>query len=205
MKRIMFFALLLVAIGVVPALAAGNPGMTGLFYIPTADVPAKGITGASVQVAPNRISAGMSHTPMENVEFGVSSRSGGGAHAQFAAFIKGQLLPETSRDPGLAIGLDESSLFLVASKVVAPMFRAHVGYGTERYGGLFGGISYLVNPVVVSEPGSIEMPRITLIAEYDGWRPNAGARFSFAQGIDLDAALLNMSDLMIGVSWNTQF
>lgn len=203
-KKLLFTGLI-VALTAMPSLAGSLMGATGLFNIPTADVLPLGMTGASVYVENDRITGAISHGLMDFLEVGAALRFEGGQAVHAAPFIKGQLFAETARDPGVAAGIEDRSAFVVLSKMLAPRLRGHVGVGTGRFHGLFGGITYVVNPVVVSRPNGFQPPRVMLIGEYDGRYPNLGARLSFAQGLDIDVALARGNDLMIGAAWRTRF
>lgn len=203
-KKILGMALAIVLVWALPSLASTITGPTGLFNIPSADVNAPSVIGASVHVSDNNVVAALNYSLMDFLEIGASSRSGKYG-ARFSAFVKGQIFRETANDPGLAAGFEDDSAFVVFSKTLAPLFRGHLGMGTGRFNGLFGGVSYLVNPVVVTRPSSLQMPRVMLIAEYDGRKPNVGTRLSFAQGLDINVALMNVSDVTIGASWRTRF
>lgn len=204
-KRILSFTLLLVILASVPSLAGTVYGTTGLFHTPNADVLPTGMIGASVHVADNQVIAALNYALMDFLELGVSSRSRGSSNTKFSAFLKAQIFEETSSDPGLAAGIEGGSAFVVLSKTLTPLLRGHMGIGTGRFSRLFGGVSYLVNPVVVSRSTNFQMPRIMVIAEYDGAGANVGTRLSFAQGLDVNIMLQDLDDLMIGAGWRTRF
>lgn len=197
--------LLILAFLTMPSFAGSLSGSTGLFNIPTSDVLSVGMIGASVHVSDSRVTGAVNYALMDFLEVGATVRFSGGNAVRFSPFVKGQIFAETVNDPGLAAGIQDESAYVVLSKTLAPLFRGHVGVGTGRFDGLFGGVSYLVNPVVVSRPSSMQMPRVMLIAEYDGLRPNVGTRLSFAQGLDVNVLMHNIRDLTIGASWRTRF
>lgn len=203
-KRIALI-LLLVTLLPVPALGSGVSGSTGLFHTPTADVMPVGVLGASIHFSENWITAGIGYGLLDVLEIGTAVRLKGGAVAQVHPFIKGQILRETRNEPGVAAGIERNAAYVVLSKSLAPLLRGHAGVGIGERAGLFGGFSYLVNPVVQSRPGSLEAPRILLVGEFGGAGLNAGARLSFAQGLDINVFLRNLSEATLGASWRTRF
>ena len=116
-----------------------------------------------------------------------------------------QLLPETEGAPSLAVGVLDMfndrgydvtkpqevgalSFYAVATRQTgSPDHPAYwtVGYGTGRFNNrLFGGLSYGVSP------------RLKVLAEYDGFAPNAGAAFDLRPGHGWDAVLFGgLADL----------
>lgn len=205
MTKRLFTLLLMVAVLSTPSLAGSIFGTTGLFNTPTADIVSVGMFGASVHVDDNRVTGAFNYGLMDFLEVGAAVRFRDGQATRFSPFVKGQIFAETAYDPGIAAGIEDGSAFVVLSKAFAPLTRAHVGVGTGRFNGLFGGVSYVLNPVVVSRPAGFQPPRIMLIAEYDGRNPNVGTRLSFAQGLDVNVMLQGISDLMIGAAWRTRF
>lgn len=203
-KRIALILLLLMLVPM-PSLAGSVSGTTGLFHTPTSDVLPVGVLGASVHFSENRITAGVGYGLFDFLEVGTAIQLHGGTVARIYPFIKGQIFPETRNDPGLAAGIERDAAYVVLSKSLAPLVRGHAGVGIGKRSGLFGGVSYLVNPVVQSRPGSLQMPRVLLIGEFDGSGLNAGARLSFAQGLDLNVFVRNMNEAVVGAAWRTRF
>jgi hypothetical protein len=164
-----------------------------------------GVLGASIHFSEDWITAGIGYGLLDVLEIGTAVRLKGGAVAQVHPFIKGQILRETRNEPGVAAGIERNAAYVVLSKSLAPLLRGHAGVGIGERAGLFGGFSYLVNPVVQSRPGSLEAPRILLVGEFGGAGLNAGARLSFAQGLDINVFLRNLSEATLGASWRTRF
>lgn len=197
--------LLLVMLVPMPALAGSVSGATGLFYTPTSDVMPVGVLGASVHFSENRLTAGVGYGLLDFLEVGAAVHSKNGTVGKIYPFIKGQIFPETRNDPGMAAGIERDAAYVVLSKTMAPLLRGHVGVGIGHRSGFFGGVSYLVNPVVQSRPDSLQMPRVLLIGEFDGAGLNAGARLSFAQGLDINVFLRDMNETVVGAAWRTRF
>lgn len=201
-RKVILMALMTVMLAVPPAFGSSMSGPTGLLNIPNADVNGLSMVGASVHVVKNEVWASLNYGIFDFLEIGAAVRSSD-HKTRFSGFLKAQIFQETQRDPGMAAGIHDKDAFVVLSKALAPLMRGHIGLSTGS--GVFGGFSYLLNPVVVSRPNSVQMPRVLLLAEYDGHRPNIGTRLSFAQGLDIDVALMNFRDLTIGAAWRSRF
>jgi hypothetical protein len=199
------FSLVLVILFTAAAGAQVPMGASGLFNIPTGDVAAKGVLNAGIKISRNGSGFSISYIPSENVEVGVGTVMVPNHSFRLATYLKAQVLEETQRDPSFAAGIHDGSFYVVFSKNLDTAFRAHLGMGTGALKGLFGGVSYMLNPVVVVKPGDFVMPSITLIGEYDSHSLNAGVRLRFSQGLTADLYLRDLYALEGGLSWKTTF
>lgn len=218
------FALL----GSVSATAQALPGTSGLVSIPTATIAADGDMtlgvnrmaagyheyyrqgrvdeqhGALVQFATVGflpfVEVGLRLTRIEDVP-----RQ---ALGDRMVSVRVRVLKEGEHLPAFALGAHDivgtrifHATYAVASKTVpTPAGQAglHVGYGHDvlglrakgrQFDGLFGGVSLAPRPWV------------TLMAEYDGERPNAGVRLGPLRGVALLAALQNLDGFSGGISY----
>lgn len=175
-----------------------------IWNTPHADVLGRGVMKAGFRLSGGDLAASFGYGVLDSVDVGIVSTQRSG-QAGLLGFLKVQLFPETQRSPGLGVGLTGSTGYAVLSKNIAPRLRLHGGFGSGGQGGPFVGATYLVNPVVVSRPGSLQAPRVTLMAEYDTHKVNAGARLGFAQGLDIDVVMEGLNEFGAGLSWRTQF
>lgn len=189
---------LMVASATSGILAASWYGSTGLFRIPTADV----LHEEALRVG--AYGFGMTHTA--SIGYGVYPdveialvgfyRPN---QARLTGAVKGRIFTETVDRPAVAVGFVDDSFYGVMSKQIAPRLRAHAGLGSKQ--GVFAGLSYLVNPVVVTRPGEFTMPRMTLLAEYDHGEFNVGTQFTFTDHLDAYVTWVDFDRLAIGASW----
>lgn len=122
--------------------------------------------------------------------------------------VRVRVLNEGEHLPAVAVGAHDlvgtrifHATYAVASKTVgtaAGPVGLHAGYGHDvlglraagrQFDGLFGGVSLAPRPW------------LTLMAEYDGERPNAGVRLGPVHGVALLAALQNGDGFSGGVSY----
>lgn len=224
---LLFAAGLLSLLAGTPAAAQALPGTSGLVSIPTALIAADGDVAAGVNVIGAHyheyyddgrfdenaaiaqfVTAGF----LPFVEVGlrltriddVPRQALGDRMVSFRV----RLLKEGRHHPGLAVGVHDivgtrifHAQYAVMSKTVATAAGPaglHLGYGGDvlplraqgrQFDGLFGGVSVA--------------PRrwVTLMAEYDGERPNAGVRLGPVHGVALLAALQNFEGVSGGVSY----
>lgn len=179
--------------------AATISGTTGLINIPSADaLPSQSMEAAAHVFGDEAvISVGFGIVPQ--VELGVSTA---GRHDSLKVTLKGVVTPETREAPGIAVGLDGSSAYLVFSRGLDGA-RGHIGFGNGRFGGLFGGFSVLLNPVTVQRGKT--SPATTLMIEHDGRGVNAGVRIGFTPQLKMDLAFLNMEEAMLGLAYTSRF
>ncbi|MGE5588688.1 MAG: hypothetical protein ACM3ZO_10830 [Clostridia bacterium] len=180
-------------------------GETGLLLAPSADTlgaNAFSITYGHLGVA-DIVSVGVGLTP--NLELGVGS-AGLGHGASVYPLLKLRLVGESRDMPAVAVGLEDQALYVAASKrLSARGARAHVGFGSGRFDGLFAGLDLVLNPVAISGRGASGFPVTTLIGEYVGGGFNVGARFDIARGLALSLGFLELDTFSAGVSFKTKF
>lgn len=216
-RLVVSMALVFALGGAVPALAAGldASGATGLMTIPTADVVGAGRlalgyhTMAVALSDPDgywneiAVTAGLTN----ELELGVSSGFLFGGNPVTSFNAKYRIIPETSHVPALAVGVDNvitghgTFFYLVLSKAIPELTtRLHAGVGN---GGLFFGLSKVLNPVSVRGKGA-SFPETTLMAEWNAG-VNLGVRFQPIAHLLLDAAVLNLRTPMFGIQYAVQF
>jgi hypothetical protein len=180
-------------------------GETGLLLAPSADTlgaNAFAITYGRLGLA-DVVSVGVGLTP--NFELGVGS-AGSGHGASVYPLLKLRLVGESSDMPAVAVGLEDEALYVAASKrLSARGARAHVGFGSGRFDGLFAGVDLVLNPVAISSGRSSGFPVTTVIGEYVGGSFNVGARFEVAKGLALSLGLLDLDTFSAGVSFKMKF
>ncbi|HOB88578.1 MAG: YjbH domain-containing protein [Bacillota bacterium] len=189
-----------------PAFAApSQSGKSGLLLAPSADTLGQG----SLAIGYSRlgltdcvyINAGV----IPNLEVGLGSR-GFGFGAEVYPMLKFRLMGETADLPAVAVGLEGQALYLAASKrLLSSGPRAHLGFGTGKFSGVFIGLDHVLNPVTISSGSGIPVPVTTLMGEYVGGSFNIGARFEFPKGLSFSIGLLDTSRLSAGVSFTTSF
>jgi hypothetical protein len=117
---------------------------------------------------------------------------------EFSVRFKYQFIPETQKNFGLALGIqdigkDRFSPYVVFGHVLAPHhLRWNFGLGGGELGGLFFGISKVFNPD--------EFPQVTLVGEYDAYSLNLGAKILLKKGILLNVAVIDMQDFLVGLT-----
>lgn len=189
-----------------PAFAAtSQSGKSGLLLAPSADTLGQG----SFVVGYGRlgltdcvyISAGI----IPNLEVGLGSKGIGGGAALYP-MLKFRLLGEAVDLPAVALGLEGQGLYVAASKrLMASGPRAHLGFGTGMFNGIFVGVDHVLNPVTISSGSGFQPPITTVMGEYVGGAFNIGARFDFTKGLSFSIGLLDTSRLSAGVSFTTKF
>ncbi len=182
-------------------------GETGLLLAPSADTLGANtlaITYGHLELV-NIVSVGVGLTP--NLEIGVGSAGfGHGEGASAYPLLKLRLMGESRDMPAVAVGLEDKALYVAASKRLSSRgARAHVGFGSGRFDGLFAGVDLVLNPVAISGGGASGLPVTTLIGEYVGGDFNVGARFDVARGLAVNLGLLDLDTLSAGVSFKMRF
>jgi hypothetical protein len=209
-----------------PASAQALPGTSGLVSIPTAEITADGDMAAGVNViAPHHheyyggtYDANAAQVQFVTVGFlpfvevglrltrivdgppqGIGDRM---------VSVRVRVLREGEYLPAVAIGAHDivgtrlyHATYIVASRsaaTAAGRAGVTVGYGRDvlglrakgrQFDGVFGGVSLAPRPWV------------TLLAEHDGDRPNAGVRLGPVHGVALLAALQNLDGFSAGLSY----
>lgn len=197
---LMFLLLVPLSAGVLPVEAATITGSTGLIRIPNADTLKPQSLEACAHVFADQSVLSLSFGLVPQVELAVNT---GGRHNTIDVTLKGAVTPETKEAPGIAVGLDNGSAYLVFSRSFSGA-RGHVGFGNGRFNGLFMGLSLLLNPVSVTQKGKAS-PATTLMVEHDGSGVNAGARIAFTPEFKVDVAILDMEAAMLGLSYTARF
>ncbi|MDI7247459.1 MAG: YjbH domain-containing protein [Bacillota bacterium] len=181
-------------------------GETGLLLAPSADTlgtNSLAITYGHLRLV-NIVSVGVGLTP--NFEIGVGSAGFGEGSGSAYPLLKLRLVGESRDMPAVAVGLEDKALYVAASKrLSARGARAHVGFGSGRFDGLFAGVDLVLNPVSISNGGASGFPVTTLMGEYVGGGFNVGARFDIARGLAVNLGLLDMDSLSAGVSFKMKF
>lgn len=206
--------------------AQSLPGTSGLVSIPTAAITADGDMAAGVNVIAPHYHEYYGSTFEENaaqvrfatigflpfVEVGLRLTHMNGGVPQGIGdrmvSVRVRLLKEGARLPAVAVGAHDivgtrlfHATYVVATKRIGTRAGAAgvtVGYGHDvlglrakgrQFDGVFGGVSLAPHRWV------------TLLAEYDGERPNAGVRLGPVHGVALLAALQNGDGFSGGVSY----
>ncbi|MBO8142163.1 MAG: hypothetical protein H0Z37_08305 [Firmicutes bacterium] len=186
-----------------PAAAAALSGATGLLQIPTADVLPDGQWRLAAGAAPDGLMPAVAYGPYPGFEIGVTAAGDNGL--RLAA--KYALVSESASSPGLAIGMDGKTVYAVASRRVgSPGVRAHVGVAAGDEASLIAGVEARLRSVVVASADTpFGPPAVSLMADYDGRRAAAGARFDFAGGLELWAGYRQGDGVIASVSYQTGF
>ncbi|NLB74530.1 MAG: YjbH domain-containing protein [Firmicutes bacterium] len=196
---------LLVSVSQLTFAATSQSGKTGLLLAPSADTLGQG----SFVIGYSRlgltdcvyINAGV----IPNLEVGLGSRSTRNG-ATIYPMLKFRLLGEAVDLPAVALGLEGQALYVAASKRLMPSGpRAHLGFGTGRFNGIFVAVDHVLNPVTISSGSEFRAPLTTVMGEYVGGEFNIGARFDFSKGLSISIGLLDTSRLSAGVSFTTSF
>lgn len=184
-------------------------GPKGLLTIPTAAVARPGFYSLGASYTEKSIYANLKATFINNVELGIA----GAINRPLYGFFKWCLVEETSELPAVAVGATGSAFYGVVSKNLTNKgLKGHLGFGTGRYGGIFGGISLILNPVTVSPAGTI-LPVVTIIGEFKDNSNlneipavfNIGSRLQFKHNLSVDIGLLNFNALSISACFTTKF
>jgi hypothetical protein len=209
-----------------PVGAQALPGTSGLVTVPTAAItPDRDMSVGLNLIAPRYHEhygaefeqstavvrfATIGFLPFAEVGLRLTHMTGGVPQAigDRMVSVRVRLLKEGHYVPALAVGAHDivgtrlyHATYAVASKNVrTPVGTAglHLGYGRDvlglwakgrQFDGVFGGVSVAPHRWV------------TLMAEYDGRRPNAGVRLGPVHGVGILAALQNLDGLSGGVSY----
>lgn len=196
---------LLVSVSQVSFAATSQSGKTGLILAPSADTLGQGsfVIGYTRLGLSDCVYMGAGIIP--NLEIGLGSKGFKGG-ATVYPMAKLRLLGEARDVPAVSIGLEGQALYVAASKRLTTSGpRAHVGFGTGRFNGIFVGVDHVLNPVTISSGAGPKAPITTLIGEYVGGEFNIGARFDFTKGLSLSVGLLDTSHLSAGISFTAKF
>ena len=117
---------------------------------------------------------------------------------QFSARFKYQLIAETGKNFGLALGIQDIgrkqfSPYVVLGHVLPPYdLRWSFGLGGGQLGGIFFGLSKTFNPP--------EFSPVTLTGEYDAYGLNLGAKIQLNKGLLLDVGVLDLETFVVGLT-----
>lgn len=196
---------LLVSVSQISFAATSQLGETGLLMAPSADTLGQGsfVIGYSRLGLTDCVYVGAGIIP--NLEVGLGSK-GFRDGATVYPMLKLRLLGEAQDVPAVAVGLEGQALYVAASKrLMSSGPRAHVGFGTGRFNGIFVGVDHILNPVTISSGTGFQAPITTVMGEYVGGKFNIGARFDFSKGLSFSIGLLDTSHVSAGVSFTTKF
>lgn len=179
-------------------LAATWYGATGLFRVPTADILHEGTVRIGGHSMSGASAASIGYGMFEGIEIAVVQLNGAG-ESRLTGALKGRVFTETESRPAVATGFVDGSVYGVMSKQLVPRMRAHLGAGTTQ--GVFAGVSYMVNPVVVTRPGQLVVPRITLLAEYERDAIHLGTHLTFTDQLEGYLTWVDFDRVAVGASW----
>lgn len=171
-------------------------GVTGLINIPTTAALSSGLMEASIHTSGGEAIASITIAVAPQVEVGVYTTN---RYGPLNITVKGVVVQQDEDMPGIAVGLDGTSTYIVMSRNLQTA-HGYLGVG-GRYGGIFGGLTMELQ----RSEKQAQYPVTTLIMEHDGRSVNFGIRASFPKGIYLDVALINIENLMLGITLQTGF
>lgn len=193
------------AVGIAGA-AQTIQGSTGLINIPSADVVKEGELSAAFHSLPGGGVVALTYGVVGPLEVGVATLNRGGAAGRFMPVLKFQLMPERKGQPAVAVGLEDRAYYVVMSeRLGSGRMRGHLGFGSDRFHGLFLGVSAFLNPVSIRNTGGSAAGGTLLMAEYDGRGVNVGARIGLTQELTLDVSMLNLQTASVGIGFRTDF
>jgi hypothetical protein len=202
------FCLILVA-----APAGAGPsfqGYSGLINIPTADSLDAGeynFAGFLVEGDKNAAVGAANAGLLAGLEMGVTYEKKEGERGETLINGKYNFMSEGLVLPEMAVGvadisdqLDMSPYFVMSKSITGPLNvlhkeiinpRLHLGVGSGRFDGVFGGVSVGLGKIA------------SLMAEYDSKKMNAGLRFTVSPSVQLHIAGMNdFKDFAVGLSYN---
>ena len=129
-----------------------------------------------------------------------SSRAGFLARVLFAR--------ETSNSPAVAAGIRGRDLYATASKSLGYGVSGHIGFGNDRFGGLYVGLNKVINPVSIeiteegeNKTGTSTLPTTNLMVEYINQEINFGARVNLKNTLYLDLGILDLDQFKVGLNY----
>ncbi|MEC9488108.1 MAG: hypothetical protein UMV23_01325 [Halanaerobium sp.] len=192
--------LLLLIPGYVQAAEREGDGLTGLIYSPTVETVGFGILNLGFANRPASGLISVNYGLFPDVELGFALNL---VEIRPEFFAKLALLHEEDGDLGLALGMTGDDLFLVARKRLTKAgINAHLGLGQGRYGGVFAGLDWLLEPSIAAGESNLELPSLQLMAEYINHNVNLGSRMNFSSGFYFDMGYLAGSDIYFGLGYN---
>jgi hypothetical protein len=202
----LFFALAGVAAWAAPSFQ----GYSGLVNIPTADSLDAGeynVAGFLAEGDKNSALGAANVGLLAGLEMGAAYEKKEGEPGKTLINGKFNFMSEGIVRPELAVGvadisdrLDLSPYFVMSKSLTGPLNvlhkeiinpRLHLGVGSGRFDGVFGGVSVGIGKIA------------SLMAEYDSKQMNAGLRFAVSPGLQLHAAGLDdFKHFAVGLSYN---
>lgn len=201
MRRLTTLALAILMILTVgqAALGFGRFGATDLMYVPTSGTLADGAFGLWGNFAGGTSMVGMDLGLATNLELGVTAWIGDG---WTEASLRGKfhLLSEKSDGFGLAVGIQDMGLgyvspYVVAGKTLGTGLQGYLGVG----GGAIDGVFFGLNKNLGSMRGA------SLFLEYDSHNLNVGGRFKIANNLGLDIGIVDLDNVVVGISFVNRF
>ncbi len=203
MKKMLILGSLLLMVSSVCFAAPTLNGPTGLIEVPSSD----SLQGGEFDLALHHVydtnvltfSLGLT----DSLEAGVSAWKIDEHDTRTGGFFKYTLIPESSRQIGLAIGGEAysnyNSLFVVGSKYLSELgARSHFGFDTSGDGVFFAGLSKNLN----TKSG---YPKTIAMAELYGGDFNVGLRILLTNDVNLDLSLIDLDEAMIGLGFHSSF
>lgn len=182
--------------------AAGTTvkGPSGLLTLPTADSLAAGELSVAYHLDDGKGVGSVVYGLTPSIEAGLLT---GPRDSQVGIHAKAVLSQEDTNLPGVAVGLCDDSLYMVASKRLASAsVRGHVGVGTGEYDGIFLGVSKMLNSVTVdSGLKTSGMPATLLAVEYVKGGFNIGADVLLSPQVRVKVAAEDLKHVILGVNF----
>lgn len=184
---LVFFGLTLTA-----AAAPSMTGSTGMIRIPTADSLRLGQFSAGYYGWENQSVAVAGFGLPRGIELSAAAPWQSGRSQDWTVNAKFNLNQEALLYPAVSLGIEDiegkgrRSVYGVISKTLPFGFRIHIGTGTGRFDGMFGGLEKVLNPTPIRQK-QVGFPVTSLLIEMDGYKMNYGLRFRLAKGLRLDA------------------
>lgn len=200
MPKTSYTTLLLLVVLVTLAIPASA---AKILTVPTADVPSNALEldflyhrGAS--------SLGAQFGFYPGLSAGLRQEFGHDTNHLYATF-KAAISEETQSRPGFALGgelsLKQQHLYAVLSKQLGmPGLRGHLALGLGRYSRGMAGVSFMLNPVKVSN-----VPTTSLFVEYDGHGLNGGLIAQFSPELKANIGLSMDHGMSFGLNYKAVF
>ncbi|MCK4260065.1 MAG: YjbH domain-containing protein [Halanaerobiales bacterium] len=207
MKKMTFIiTVLLVVILAVPVFANSQLGMKGLINMPVADTQTKGKLSLGLQMIGDAGYVSANYGIGQNLEGFVGFNSDSG---DITGGIKVRIIRETRYQPALTVGLMNTNIFVVASKIMdyKTNIRGHLGFGTgDQLDGIYLGFNKLYNPITISSSNSrFKLPVTDFKLEYFAEKINIGADFYLNDSFKLNVGISNLKNVMYGIEYSSLF
>ena len=192
----------------------------GFFLLPAGAVAAPALNGSS----------GLLSSPSADVlaegDFSLGAWQGRGWQRQSAAFglgggleiaygrktekellfeqnsLKISLRNEGLLTPGIAIGGERGGAYYgTLSKFLPGGYRFHLGIGSGRFGGVFGGVEKVLNPPHLKDKDAVGQPVIKAVLDFDGDLMHYALRAAWKNGVQGQLAYSH-GDFYGGVSFS---